>query len=161
MNNLSINLIIKKLKENNYSLSTCESCTSGLLCSTLTNIEGSSEVIQGGYIAYSNLQKINIGVSPDTIEKYGVYSEECSKEMALCCKRKMHTNIGIGVTGTLGNLDNKNKDSEIGTIYYTIALNDTLHSNKIKLDNLILSKTRDIQKEFVVNCILNYLILNI
>lgn len=155
--------IIEKLRKKNLTLSTCESCTSGLLCSTLTNIEHSSEVIIGGYITYTNEQKIRVGVSKQIIEKFGVYSLECAKEMARICKINSKSKIGIGVTGTLGNLDPNNNDSKLGKIYYAIVM-DIPNSNyvftkefEIILDNDDLSLDRYQQKKKVVQIILSNL----
>lgn len=151
--------IIQKLIEHNFNLSTCESATSGLLCSTLTNVEGSSAVIEGGYITYSNKQKINVGVSKDIIDTYGVYSKECSISMAQACIKNTGTNIGIGITGTLGNLDPNNKDSSIGVLYFTIIINDTISTNTINLSDTIIENDRIKQKEYVVDYILSKLYL--
>lgn len=150
--------IIKLCKQENLTISTCESATSGLLCSTLTNVEGSSNVVEGGYITYTNSQKLRIGVSQLIIDKCGVYSFKCSESMAMAAINNTDTNIGIGVTGTLGNLDINNKDSEIGKIYVSIILIDEVHSFDIILDEKQLKLSREQQKEFIVDYILEKLL---
>lgn len=157
--------IILKAKEKNLTIVTMESCTSGLICSTLTDIKGSSEVVKGGYITYSNEQKINCNVPSQIIDKYGVYSKECSIEMAKTSVNnilKENDNIknfiGIGVTGSLGNIDPNNRDSIIGTVYYSFLINGKLFSRKIQVPEKILSSQRIVQKQYVVNSILNELL---
>lgn len=114
--------IVEILKNNNLKIATMESCTSGSLVSELTNIEGSSAVVEGGYVTYTNEQKIRAGVSREVIEEFGVYSKECALEMALTSKKNANTQIGIGVTGSLGNVDPNNKDSEVGVINFAIVM---------------------------------------
>lgn len=156
MKNLSKE-IIEILRKNNLKIATMESCTSGSLVSELTNVEGSSAVVEGGYVTYSNEQKIRAGVSSEVIEKFGVYSKECALEMALISKKNANTQIGIGVTGSLGNVDLNNRDSKVGVINFAIVMDGRKVAYCIYLskDELILS--REEQKKIVVDVIQNYL----
>lgn len=149
--------ITKKLIERNITVSTMESCTSGLLCSTLTNTEGASSVVVGGYITYCNEQKVRCGVPREVIDTFGVYSLECAKFMALAAKKNSKSDIAIGVTGSLGNIDINNKDSVIGDVYYAIASEEGTFVSKIKLSEDVLVKGREEQKKYVVEIILNKL----
>lgn len=146
--------IIAFCMANNLKISTCESATSGLVCSRLTDVQGSSEVVEGGYITYTNNQKVRVGVSQLIIDRKGVYSKECALEMAKACKNNTDSNIGIGVTGTLGNLDPNNKDSELGVIYAAFVINDLEFNSKIQLTIDELNLNREEQKQIVVNRIL-------
>lgn len=110
------------------TITTMESCTGGLIASLLTDIEGSSAVIKGAFVTYSNEAKIMEGVSQDIIEEYGVYSKETADAMAIACKKSFGADIGIGVTGTMGNKDPLNEDSALGQIYYTIAYKNDCYS---------------------------------
>ena len=74
--------IIKKLIDTHTTVSTMESCTSGMIASTITDTEGASAIFPGGYVTYLNETKIFIGVEEEIIRKYGVYSKECAEEMA-------------------------------------------------------------------------------
>ena len=70
-------LIINKLKELNYNLSCCESCTGGMIISTLIGVPGASNVINESYVTYSNEAKCRIlGVDNKTIEKYNLINED-------------------------------------------------------------------------------------
>jgi PncC family amidohydrolase len=130
-----------------------ESCTGGALSNYITNVEGSSKIFLGGYVTYSNERKVECGVPPDVIEKYGVYSLECAIEMARACKANTGSLIGIGVTGTLGNLDESNSDSEVGKIYFCIASDTDLEYSQIQLTEFELFLDRTKQKDFVVSTI--------
>ena len=116
--------IIKKLIDTHTTVSTMESCTSGMIASTITDTEGASAIFPGGYVTYLNETKIFIGVEEEIIRKYGVYSKECAEEKARTVQEKMHTDIAIGITGTTGNIDPNNADSMQGVVYFCIRVKD-------------------------------------
>ena len=121
-------LIAKKL-----TITTMESCTAGLISSLITDTEGSSQVLKGAFVTYSNEAKIMQDVPAGIIDKYGVYSEETAKEMAKACKNTYAADIGVGVTGTMGNIDPSNNDSVPGEVYFAIADKETLSSEHVSL----------------------------
>ena len=99
------NMVIKTLIEKQTTISTMESCTSGLIASMITDTEGASAIFPGGYVTYSNETKMLVGVDEQVLRQYGVYSRECAQAMAKTIQEKLHTDISIGVTGTTGNVD--------------------------------------------------------
>jgi len=85
------------------TIATAESCTGGLLASTLTDIVGSSEYVLGGVIAYSNSVKQNLlGVRPGTLEHHGAVSLETAAEMAQGVRRLLGSDLAVAVTGIAG-----------------------------------------------------------
>ena len=112
--------ITKKLIEKHLEITTMESCTSGQIASLFTDSEGASAILKGAFVTYSNEGKILQGVPAETIEKYGVYSAETAGEMAKACRKAYSADIGIGITGTFGNVDPKNPDSVSGEIYFAV-----------------------------------------
>lgn len=139
--------VVKKLIKNKITITTMESCTGGALISAITDIEGASAITEGGFVTYSNEQKVQVGVPAETIEKYGVYSEETAIKMAEVCKAKMKCAIGIGITGTLSNIDPNNKDSVQGEVYFCIKyLENTEFVKKIKVP----IESRYEQKKFIL-----------
>lgn len=98
-------MVIKTLIEKQTTISTMESCTSGLIASMITDTEGASAIFPGGYVTYSNETKMLVGVDEQVLRQYGVYSRECAQAMAKTVQEKLHTDISIGVTGTTGNVD--------------------------------------------------------
>ncbi len=113
--------ITNTLIKEQLTITTMESCTSGLVASLLTDTEGASAVLKGAFITYSNEAKIKQNVPADVIEKFGVYSEETAREMALAAKRAYGADIAVGVTGTMGNVDPANNDSTPGEVFFAIA----------------------------------------
>ena len=112
--------ITKALIKNSVTITTMESCTAGMVASLLTDTEGSSAVLKGAFITYSNEAKIKQGVPAEVIGKYGVYSEETARAMASACRSAYGADFGIGVTGTMGNTDPANEDSVPGEVYAAI-----------------------------------------
>ena len=115
--------ITKKLIEKNLEITTMESCTSGQIASLLTDSEGASAILKGAFVTYSNEGKILQGVPAETIEEYGVYSAETAAEMAKACRKAYSADIGIGITGTFGNLDPNNPDSVAGKVFFAFDKN--------------------------------------
>ncbi|HCT93929.1 MAG TPA: damage-inducible protein CinA [Rikenellaceae bacterium] len=96
-------LIFSILKNKGKRLAIAESCTGGTIMSRLVSIPGSSEIICGGVITYSNESKINLlKVQPETLDKYGAVSRECAQEMALGVKELYNADYAIATTGIAG-----------------------------------------------------------
>lgn len=112
--------LINHLIEHRISVSTMESCTSGLIASIITDTPGASAIFPGGYVTYSNEAKIMAGVPPKVISDYGVYSPQTAEAMARTAQNAFHTDIAIGITGSTGNVDPLNNDSVIGMVYFCI-----------------------------------------
>ena len=133
-NRKRIDSIIKKLIETHTSISTMESCTSGMIASLITDTEGASAIFPGGFVTYLNETKILIGVDAKVIEKYGVYSRECAEDMAQTAQEKLHTDIAIGITGTTGNVDQNNADSVQGQVYFCIRMGNQAHTFELQAE---------------------------
>lgn len=85
------------------SVSTAESCTGGLVAGALTDIAGSSDVVDRGFVTYSNAAKMQVlGVSADTLRTHGAVSEETAREMVAGLIRVAKTSLGISITGIAG-----------------------------------------------------------
>ena len=82
MNQQEKDKIVRKLIDTNTTISTMESCTSGLIASMITDTEGASAVFPGGYVTYLNKTKILCGVDEKIIKEHGVYSKQCARAMA-------------------------------------------------------------------------------
>ena len=125
--------ITLRLIERGMTITTMESCTAGLVASLITDTEGSSAVLKGAFITYSNEAKVACGVPAQTIGRYGVYSPETAEAMARACRETYRADIGVGVTGTLGNIDPANADSVPGQVYIAIDAGDGVRSWALNL----------------------------
>jgi nicotinamide-nucleotide amidase len=85
------------------TVATAESCTGGLVAGALTDIAGSSDVVDRGFVTYSNKAKMQVlGVSADTLRAHGAVSEETAREMVAGLIRVAKTSLGVSITGIAG-----------------------------------------------------------
>lgn len=95
-------VVYQLLKDKGLTISTAESCTGGLLASTIINVPGASDVFKEGVTTYSNESKVKLlGVKEEMLEKYTAYSEEVAKEMVENIARISGTNIAVSTTGVV------------------------------------------------------------
>ncbi len=92
----------RMLSERGLTLATMESCSGGLLASTITDVPGSSAYFLGGYVAYTAAMKIALGVSAELVERHGVISGEVAADMARAAREAAGADYGAGVTGVAG-----------------------------------------------------------
>ena len=90
------------LKERGLTLATMESCTGGLLASTITDVAGSSAYFKGGFVSYTAEMKVALGVDAELVARHGVVSAEVAQDMARACRQRLGADIGIGITGVAG-----------------------------------------------------------
>lgn len=84
-------------------LATAESCTGGLVAALLTEVAGSSDVVERGFVTYSNEAKIEmLGVSQETLTAHGAVSGETAKEMALGALTHSQADVAVSITGIAG-----------------------------------------------------------
>jgi len=118
--NLS-SVLIKELINRKESLGFAESCTGGLLSSTITAISGSSQVFKGSIISYSNeLKQSLLNIPENLIKKYGAVSEEVAQNMAINAKEELNSDWSIAISGIAGP-SGGNEDKPVGLVYISIA----------------------------------------
>ena len=141
-----MNSLIKRLFKKKLKVAFAESCTGGMLSSTVTSISGSSKIFTLGLITYSNQSKIKIlKVNKDIIKKYGSVSPECCKEMVYNLSKISNAHINVSITGIAGPKGGT-KSKPIGLVYIGIKKGKKIHVTK----NLFKSKNRiSIQKATV------------
>jgi len=149
MKNLTSKLI-KKLIKKKLKVSFAESCTGGLLSSTITSKSGSSKIFNLGLVTYSNKSKIDIlKVPKKIISKYGAVSNECCLSMVKNLSKISKANISVSITGVAGP-NGGTKLKPVGLVYIGIK-----KGNKIIIkENLFKNKNRiSIQKATVNNAL--------
>ena len=116
MSNLSLR-IVKLLTKKKLTLSFAESCTGGLLSSSITSISGSSKVFNMGLVTYSNNAKVKLlQVPKKTITKYGAVSYETCLSMVKNLSKISKANISISITGVAGP-NGGTKAKPVGLVY--------------------------------------------
>ena len=127
--------LTKLLIEKKMTITTMESATSGQIASLITDTEGSSAVLKGAFVTYCNEAKTMQGVPADILDRYTVYSKETAEAMAAACAKTYQADIGVGVTGTMGNIDPANPDASVpGQVYFAIVINGEMKSYYIELE---------------------------
>ncbi len=127
--------LTKLLIERNMTITTMESATSGQIASLITDTEGSSAILKGAFVTYCNEAKIMQGVPAEVLDKYTVYSKETAEAMARACTEAYHADIGIGVTGTMGNIDPANPDASVpGQVYFAIEIKEDVRTYYVELE---------------------------
>jgi nicotinamide-nucleotide amidase len=111
-------LIGNMLRERKLSLATMESCTGGLLASTITDVPGSSDYFKGGLVAYSAQTKAAFGVDAKLLAQKGTVDPDVAAAMAKAARIKLEANIGIGITGVAGPSEIEGKP--VGTVHIAI-----------------------------------------
>jgi len=111
-------LVGNMLRERKLSLATMESCTGGLLASTITDVPGSSDYFKGGLVAYSAQTKAAFGVGAKLLAQKGTVDPDVAAAMAKAARLKLEADIGIGITGVAGPSEIEGKP--VGTVYIAI-----------------------------------------
>lgn len=130
------NILAEMLTDRKLTISTAESCTGGGLAKMITSVSGSSRYFLGGVVAYATEKKVKIlNVSQETIDQYTVVSEQVAQEMAKGVQKLFDSHISLSTTGVAG--PGKGEDGkEVGTVFYTIRINDQEVTYKLYMPHL-------------------------
>ncbi|HEY4646271.1 MAG TPA: nicotinamide-nucleotide amidase [Steroidobacteraceae bacterium] len=111
----------RKLLASHLRMATAESCTGGWIAKAITDIAGSSQWFEGGYVTYSNETKIStLGVRRRTLARFGAVSEAVAREMARGAIRASGADLAVSVTGIAGP-DGGSLDKPVGTVWFCWA----------------------------------------
>jgi nicotinamide-nucleotide amidase len=108
-------------------IATAESCTGGLVAGVLTEIAGASDVVERGFVVYSNAAKESmLGVPASTLKRYGAVSTETALAMAAGALKKSEADISVAVTGIAGP-GGGTKQKPVGLVHFAAASRDGKH----------------------------------
>nr|CAD6415994.1 CinA family protein [Rhizobium sp. Q54] len=95
--------VIRRYKAGGLKLAAAESCTGGLIAAALTEISGSSAVVDRGFVTYTNEAKMDLlGVSPATLARFGAVSKETALQMVHGALYRSRADVAVAVTGIAG-----------------------------------------------------------
>ena len=113
--------LLDTARARNIRIVTAESCTGGLIAGLLTEIPGSSDVVERGFITYSDdAKRESLGVPADLLRKHGAVSEEVARAMAEGALRHSHAQLAIAVTGIAGP-GGGSAEKPVGLVYVAVA----------------------------------------
>ncbi|MFQ8430858.1 CinA family protein [Amaricoccus sp. W119] len=112
--------LLSAARARGWHLATAESCTGGLVAGALTDVPGSSDVVDRGFVTYSNAAKTEmIGVPPDLITEHGAVSEPVARAMAEGARAASGADIAIAITGVAGPGASEAKPE--GLVWFAVA----------------------------------------
>lgn len=95
--------LLSALVARGWTVTTAESCTGGMVAAAITDIAGSSQVFEQGFVTYSNAAKITmLGVAPETLDAVGAVSEEVVREMARGARDRAGATLAVAISGIAG-----------------------------------------------------------
>lgn len=141
--------VVKYLKENALHIAFAESCTGGLACARLVSVSGASSVLSESYITYAAESKVKLlGVKADTIEKFGVVSEEVARGMAEGAAKKSGAEIGVGITGVAGPFS-EDDEKPVGTVCFGVYINGVVDSKTVCFGEIGRNEVREEAAKYV------------
>ena len=122
------------LRERQWMLAAAESCTGGMIAAACTDLAGSSEWFERGFVTYSNEAKTeSLGVDAALIEAHGAVSEVVARAMAFGAVRHSHAQVGVAVTGIAGP-GGGSPGKPVGTVWFAFMVGGKLSSETRRFD---------------------------
>ena len=148
-------LAVQVLKEKQLTVATAESCTGGLIAKSVTDIAGSSAVLAGGMVTYTNRIKIDVlGVDENVIKEHTEVSHACAKAMAERAKALFGTDYALSATGYAGPGGGTEKDPT-GTVYIGIATPTGVRTERICIENATRAQVRNTVAHYALKMLLD------
>lgn len=123
-----------RLQDKGWMLAAAESCTGGMIAAACTELPGSSNWFERGFVTYSNEAKTEmLGVEPALIEAHGAVSEVVARAMAFGAVRHSRARVSVAVTGVAGPTGGS-KDKPVGTVWFAFMVDGVLSSETRRFD---------------------------
>lgn len=135
--------LLEAAKAKGLTIGVVESCTGGLLGAAITAMPGSSAVFMGGFLTYSNdLKERLVGVSADSLARFGAVSEAVAAEMAAGGRERLRTDLCISITGVAGP-GGGSADKPVGTVWFGLATAGGVSTQRQHFDAPSRNRVRD------------------
>lgn len=140
---------VSKLIRRGFHISFAESCTGGLCSGALVSVADASKVLDVSFVTYANEAKMRfLGVREDTINDYGVVSEQVAREMASGVAKTAQSEVGVGVTGIAGPTGGTAK-KPVGMVCFGIFVNGTVKTYTCYFGEIGRNEVRQKSVDFV------------
>lgn len=129
--------LLSLFREKGLTIAAAESCTGGLILQRLTAVPGSSDVVEGGVVSYSNGVKMKLlGVKEETLRAFGAVSENTAYEMAEGVRAATGADIAISVTGIAGP-GGGSSEKPVGTVCFGVSRRDAVYTETQHFDKTL------------------------
>jgi nicotinamide-nucleotide amidase len=116
--------LVARLRTASHTLATAESCTGGLIAGLITEVPGASDVLERGFVTYSNAAKVGmLGVDFEVVRRYGAVSAEVARAMADGALRNSAATLAVSVTGVAGP-GGGSAEKPVGLVHFGFAAKD-------------------------------------
>lgn len=134
--------IVERATAAGIVIATAESCTGGMISAAITDIAGSSRVLDRGFVTYSNAAKVDmLGVSAETLDTHGAVSEQVAAEMAAGALKHSNATLSVSVTGIAGPGGSDFKPE--GRVCFGIATKDGVETQQVDFGPLARAGVRN------------------
>ena len=128
--------VVLFLRERGLTMACAESCTGGLIAKRVTDIAGCSDVFLGGCVTYANEAKERLlGVSHESLERFGAVSEQVAREMARGVRERLGADVGVSATGIAGP-GGGSPEKPVGTVYIGVSTAKGEQVRKLSLSSM-------------------------
>ena len=130
------NALVNALHKHSLTLATAESCTGGLIAQRITSVAGCSDVFFGGCVTYTNDVKHKLlGVSEETLNRYGAVSEQTAMEMAKGARERLGVDVAVSATGIAGP-GGGTAETPVGTVFIGVSTSEGESFRRLSLSSM-------------------------
>lgn len=149
--------LVKLLIDKGYKLSFAESCTGGKLAAAIVDVADASKVFDVSFVTYANEAKMKyIGVQSETIEKYGVVSEQVAGEMAKGTAMETGADVAVGISGIAGPTGGT-EEKPVGMVCFGYYVNQEVKTETLQFGNVGRNKVRELSVENAIGKLISFL----
>ena len=151
---MSAEAVLKAARKAGLKIATAESCTGGMVSAALTDVAGSSDVFERGFVTYSNEAKAQmLSVREKTLQTYGAVSEEVAREMALGALQHSYATLAVSITGIAGPGGSEHKPE--GRVCFGVAREGHVTTTEtIEFGPIGRSEVRDASRDYALRLLL-------
>lgn len=150
--------LVSLLQKKKLHISCAESCTGGLLAASIVDIPAASSVFDMSFVTYANQAKVDLlGVQQESIDAYGVVSEEVAGQMAVGCAKRAQSDIGVGISGIAGPTGGSDT-KPVGMVCFGFYMSGRLITTTKKFGNIGRTNVRIESVRYVIDFLLEALL---
>ena len=149
--------VVERLQGLGWKITFAESCTGGKAAAGIVDIPSTSSVFDCSFVTYANEAKINlVGVRKESIDSFGVVSEQVAGEMAVGAAEKAHAQVGVGISGIAGP-GGATPNKPVGMVCFGFCIDGKVYTKTVQFGDIGRSSVRQASVDFVYHTLLELL----